>query len=178
MPVFVNKYENYTQKKGTMNIKQTEEDCANQSHAEKCDIKTAILKYGMIPPELIEPKEKLYLTNIDEQLTLNERLQRDEYFTDYFYNMPAKIRKEYHDNPQEFITDILINKNLEKARKHGIIDQEIYDNYIEQKNEKLKKEEQQKNEAEENIKRIRELEETIKNLQLEKEKINEVQNNV
>lgn len=176
MPVFVNKFENYKEKKGTVNKMENEDDKANQSHAEKTDIKLAIRKYGMIPPEMIEPNEKLYLANIDENLTLNERMKRQEYMTEYFYKMPAKLRKEYHDNAQEFITDVIMNKNLEKCKQHGIITQEVYDNYMEIVNTRKLAEETKQKDYEFAKQRIIELEKQIQDFNNEGGKTNENNN--
>lgn len=160
---FKKRYESNKPTKGTVQKMKNPEDKANQSHKIKTDIKEAIKIYGMIPESMVVPDEKLYISNIDDDLTLNERLQRDEYYTDYFYNLNPKLRKEYNDNPHEFITDIILNKNIEKCRKLGIISQEIYDNYNSIQLEKANKIQEKEN-------YYKNLEKTNKNLQ---QKINE-----
>ena len=109
--IFRKKYECYRTSIGTKQKFLTLDDKANQERALECDIKKIIEKYGLIPAELLNvAKEPLYLENYGESMSINEKLQEKYKVKQYFESLPAKLRKEYDDDVDNFYLKIKANE--------------------------------------------------------------------
>lgn len=154
------KSEIYKEKEGTYNYMKDEGDKANQSRAEECDIRTMLIKYGCTPDQFRNmATEQLYLNNLGEELSLNEKLKQKEQADEYFETLPAKVRKQFNDNKELFYTG-LIKGQYDKYLETGVIDAIQVEAY--------KKQEEQKQ------KTITELNTEIENL---KGRLNDIQQN-
>lgn len=120
----------FQETEGTYNKLKNEDDKANQSHAEELNIKNMLIKYGCVPDQFLnKATEELYINNIGTDLTLNERLKQEQQVTEYFENLPARVRKKFNDSPKEFFQGLALNK-LDKYKEYGILN----DNQIERLN--------------------------------------------
>lgn len=100
-PKFVNKYENYRAREGTI---QTGESMTDTSQAEDVDIYKCIEKYGI--QSLLnqtQASEFLYLDNTNANMGLAEAIRQREQMEEYFKNMPARARKVFGDSVDTFI---------------------------------------------------------------------------
>lgn len=96
-----NKYEEYKTREGTL---AKGESMTDQSQREETDIYTCLNKYGM--SALVNKtiaKEYLYLDNTNKNLTLDEAVRIRKEMTDYFEQLPARVRKTFGDKADIFI---------------------------------------------------------------------------
>lgn len=96
------RYDEYKQHEGTHT---TQESKTDRSQQEEVDIYKVIEKYnatGIIPKTRNE--EPMYLDHTGlTGLTLDEVMRQRQQMEEYFYNMPAKVRKIFGDNIDEFV---------------------------------------------------------------------------
>lgn len=119
---FRRKSELYYETVGTFNKMENEGDKANQDRALECDIKSVIEKYGIMPIELLnKAKEPLFIDNLDIEGNLNEKIQMRNRMDDYFETLPAKVRKEFNDDKNNFYSS-LITGNYDKMIENGILE--------------------------------------------------------
>lgn len=114
------KHEQYVEKEGTYNKMENEDDKANQSRVEECDLRLMIEKYGVLPFEVLnQAKENLYLDMRGDSMTLNEKIMERQKVDDYFEALPALVRKNYNDSKEEFYQTIM-SGDLEKLALDGV----------------------------------------------------------
>ncbi len=97
---FVNKYENYKQREGTIN---EEISLCKKDEAQEVDIYKCLEKYGM--GQLINQTmamQPIYIDNTNMPKTLQESVQMQKDFDEYFKNLPARVRKVFDDNKDVF----------------------------------------------------------------------------
>lgn len=132
---FVNKYENYKKRVGTI---CKENSKTNQSSAEDCDIYKCIEKYGIQAlMRKTEATELFYDDLRNRPKTLDEAMRLQKNLTEYFKQQPAKVRKSFGDNPQEFYHKYR-KGDFNNFIKQGILNDELAKCYLpEQKEEKI-----------------------------------------
>lgn len=125
MRKFKRKSECYVETAGTINVMDKPDDKANQSRAEEVDIKKVIEKYGIMPIEMLNiAKQPLFIDNLGSELTYNERLKQIQEVEDYYdTQLPAKVRKAFNDNKDNFY-NALITGNYEKFIDYKILEKE------------------------------------------------------
>lgn len=77
------------------------------SKQEETDVYALMAKYGVSHTKLgmmTKPEHELFIdtTIIPKNMTLSDAIEFKNQFVDYFYNAPAKFRKLFKDNPDEF----------------------------------------------------------------------------
>ena len=126
-----NKYDNYKPREGTI---QKNTEGADQSRAADTDLKIMIQKYGIMPFELLnKAKEPLYLNNLGESMTINEKLKMREEIDLYYENLPANARKAFNDSKENFYQSIMSGQ-FDKMIEYGIFEKQNADIYKEQLN--------------------------------------------
>lgn len=127
------KMKNYIESEGTYHFMADECDKANQTRADETDIKLVIEKYGILPLEMLnKASENLYLNNLGENMTLNERLKEKEKIDTYFQSLPAAVRKQFNDNP-EILYQSIMTGEYDKLLNNNILSEDQINNINEQK---------------------------------------------
>lgn len=136
--VLKKKMELYRETKGTINKMANEGDKANQSRAEDCDLKNMIAKYGIMPFELQnQASENLFLDMRGTDITMGERLKQREKINEYFEQLPAVVRKNYADNPEQFY-QLIMSGDYTQLLKDNVFNQEQVNQFNEIRNAKQK----------------------------------------
>ena len=122
------------EKEGTIQEFADEGDKANQERYEDTNIRLIIAKYGIMPFEMRnQAQENLYLNNLGESMTLNEKLQMRQEVDEYFENLPANVRKNYNDSKEEFYQSIMTG-DFEKLKADNVFSEEQVTEYSNQLN--------------------------------------------
>ena len=96
-----NKYEEYKERMGTIT---KGESMTDQSQREETDIYACLSKYGastLVNKTMAQ--EYLYLDNTNANMTLDEAVRIRKEMTDYFEQLPARVRKTFGDKADIFI---------------------------------------------------------------------------
>lgn len=126
---FVNKYENYKERKGTVN---KQESVCDKSKAVDVDIYACIEKYGITSlARQTQANEYLYEDITNKPKDLHEALEMRKRLNEYFENQPARVRKQFGDN-----ADIFIEKfqrgDFNDMIKTGVLSNELANRYLEE----------------------------------------------
>lgn len=106
-----------------------EPELTQQHFKDECDINNIIKKYtrtGSITH--LNAKKGVYMdltTLPDYQQSLNTVLKANEAFE----SLPSKIRKKFHNDPQQLIDFLSDDKNYEEAMSLGLMDEAKTQNY-------------------------------------------------
>ena len=90
-----------------------------QSFKDEVDINTIVRRFGVtgeLPIVSSPPTFRNFEGIFDYQSAMNAIRQAEESFAE----MPAEVRKRFHNNPQEFVEFCSDEKNLEEMRKLGL----------------------------------------------------------
>lgn len=96
-----------------------DESLAVQSEAAEADINTIVRRFGLtgqLPQGVRPPMFGDFTQVMDYRSALDAVIAADEAFME----MPADVRKRFHDDPQEFVAFCSDEKNLEEMRKLGL----------------------------------------------------------
>lgn len=121
-PKFKTFYDTIVEKEGTT---FTDESLTNQDSEKEVNIHKVIERYGIKAlMEKNKPEEEMYIDlNFYEEMDLNSILEYRKKTEEYYNQLPAKIRKEFGDDYNEFwqrYTDGKLDNFVEK----GIISEE------------------------------------------------------
>ena len=128
---FVNKYENYSEKKGKV---FKEPSVTDKTKAVDCDIYACIEKYGIgTLTRKTQATEYLYgdMTNVPK--TLDEAIRQREKLDNYFKAQPARVRKQFGDSPEEFYQKFKAGE-FNDFIQTGVLNEEIAARYLEEIN--------------------------------------------
>lgn len=141
------------EKEGTTQKYKDEGDKANQERYEDTNIRMIIAKYGIMPFELRnQAQENLYLNNLGETLSIQQRLEMREEVDQYFENLPASVRKNYKDSKEEFFQAIMTG-DFSRLKADNIFSESQIEEYDKQINaQKYKMQELEKQLKEERTK--------------------------
>lgn len=93
---------------------------AKQSFAEEVDINTIVRRFGLtgeLPSAVRMPEYGDYAGVSDFKTAMDALAVANEAFD----AMPASVRARFHNNPDEFVNFCLDDKNIEEARKLGLV---------------------------------------------------------
>jgi len=128
-PKFKNKYENYSEKKGTVN---NEPSVTDKSLAQDVDIYACIEKYGIgTLMRKTQANEYLYADTTTKPKNLHEALQQRKQLDEYFKQQPASVRKQFGDSAEEFIYKFQ-NGDFNEMISTGILSEELAQRYMEE----------------------------------------------
>lgn len=90
-----------------------------QSEKDNTDINVIVRRFGVtgqVPVSLRTPEYGDFSGVFDFQTAMNVVREAQENFAE----LPAALRRRFHDNPQEFLEFVNNKDNLDEARKLGI----------------------------------------------------------
>lgn len=126
-PKFVNKYENYHERRGT--IQNDKVSKTNTEFAEDCNIYNCIEKYGITALMRKTQAEDYYYDDFNNQpKTLMDRLQQKQNLNNYFANLPATVRKKFGDSADLFYEKFKAGEFAE-MKTTGILNDELINAY-------------------------------------------------
>lgn len=121
-PPFLRTAYNYdTNKAGDESAIQCQDQSMTQQHfAEECDINTIVKRFnltGQLPENIRMPVFEDYENIFDFHSAMNSIAKANEAFD----AMPAEVRARFHNDPGEFVTFCLDEKNREEATRLGLV---------------------------------------------------------
>lgn len=131
-PKFKTRYTEARNKIKEFGTKIEGESLTDVSQAEETDIKTMCAKYGL--KSILarsEVTETMYGYDLTGTTDFRERLEIRERMKEYFYQQPAKIRKEFKDNFTQFY-EMYLTGNTQRMEELGILErkQDVKENII------------------------------------------------
>lgn len=121
-PKFKTRYTEARNKIKEFGTKIEGESLTDASQAEETDIKTMCAKYGL--KSILarsEVTEAMYGYDLTGTTDFRERLEIRERMKEYFYQQPAKIRKEFKDNFTQFY-EMYLTGNTQRMEELGILE--------------------------------------------------------
>lgn len=97
-----------------------EDNYTQQSFKEECDINTIVRRFGLtgqLPDNVRVPQYGDFTGVTDYQSALNAVMQADAQFME----LPAKLREQFNNDPQELLAFMEDPNNLDKARELGLV---------------------------------------------------------
>lgn len=91
-----------------------------QNQKEESDINTIVRRFGLtgeLPKNVRVPTYGDFTGAVDYQTSMNQIIAAKEAFME----MPAEIRKRFHNDPGELVDFVADPKNEDEARKLGIL---------------------------------------------------------
>lgn len=132
MAKFRTKYETVGRKVG---IYGTAESVTDKSLTQDAEIYSCLEKYGMQAMiNKSKAKEELYLDNTNRNMSMADALRVKEEINEYFKNLPAKARKVFGDNVEQFYFKWK-NNELDDMIETGVISAERAKLIMEGRNE-------------------------------------------
>lgn len=120
--ILKNIFEEEREKQGTID---DGESLTDQSQAEDTDIYVCLRKYGIQTlVNQTQAKEYLYLDNTNRNMTLDEAVRRRQELNEYFLQQPARVRKVFGDDVNQFI-EKYNRGDFEDFKTTGILNEEI-----------------------------------------------------
>lgn len=101
-------------------LKCEDASLAHQSFAEEVDINTIVRRFGIsgqLPVDVRMPTYEDFSDVTDYHSAMNAIAEANEAFE----TMPAEVRARFHNNPAEFVDFCSDEKNLDEARKLGLV---------------------------------------------------------
>lgn len=117
-----NKYAEYKEREGTKTVGDSMTD---QSQQEECDIYSCLKKYGITTlVNKTQAQEFMYLDNTNRNLTLDEAVRQRNQMNEYFKQQPARVRKIFGDNVDNFIEKYKAGQ-FDEMLQTGILNEEM-----------------------------------------------------
>lgn len=117
--MFTTEYTHSRERSLNFATENTEDSLTQQSDAKECDINIIMSRYqqtGQLPAQTIEAMSGDF-SNIPDYRAMVETLQ---HANETFASLPAKVRKEFDNDPAQFVGFVKNPENLEKMREMGL----------------------------------------------------------
>lgn len=101
-----------------------QDDMAQQSFKDECDINTIVKRFGLtgqLPVNAVAPTYSMFDGVFDYHTAMNAIAEAREAFD----AMPAEVRARFENDPQKFVEFCSDEKNLDEMRKLGLAIPEI-----------------------------------------------------
>lgn len=120
-PVFIRNPYNYDHNQVSIRtgLVCVEVSLARQEFKEECDINYIVQTYGLtgqVPVGMKAPEYQDFEGVIDFQTAIHAVMEAEE----SFMRMPAEVRREFNNDPQEFLKFCADEGNLPKLREWGL----------------------------------------------------------